>query len=154
MSTKLKPEPVVQSITPYLAVRGAAAAIDFYKKAFGATELMRIDQSDGRIGHAEIRIGQGQIMLADEFPEIEVLSPQTLGGSAVTIHVYVEDVDELFAQAVEAGAKVLRPLADQFYGDRNCKLRDPFGHDWAFATHREDVSPEEMRRRAETSTEG
>jgi PhnB protein len=133
---------------PYLCVKGAAEAIEFYKKAFGATEVMRMGQPDGRIGHAEIKIGNAPIMLADEFPEMGVLSPQTLGGTPVTIHLYVEDVDALAKQAIAAGARVLRPIGDQFYGDRGGKLEDPFGHAWWIATHKEDLSPEEMQKRA------
>lgn len=134
--------------TPYLCIKDAARAIDFYAKAFGAKETMRMAQPDGRIGHAEIRIGSAPIMLADEFPEIGFRSPKTLGGSPVNILVYVEDVDALAARAEAAGATVKRPVADQFYGDRVVVLEDPFGHGWSFATHIEDVSPDEMRRRA------
>jgi PhnB protein len=141
-----------EGATPYLAIKGAAAAIEFYKKAFGATEKMRMVGPDGRIGHAEIQIGKAKLELADEHPEIGFLSPQTLGGSPVTIHIYVEDVDALAAQAEAAGAKVRRPVADQFYGDRGGQFEDPFGHMWFFATHKEDVSPEEMRKRAAAYT--
>jgi PhnB protein len=130
--------------TPYLIVSGAAKALDFYKKAFGATELFRMPQPDGRIGHAEIQIGSSRIMLADEFPERDIRSPQTLGGSPVSIMLYVEDADHVFDQAVAAGAKVTRPLQNQFYGDR----QDPFGHEWHIATHVEDVAPEELQKRA------
>lgn len=133
--------------TPYLCIRGAAEAIAFYEKAFGAIELYRLAEPSGRIGHAEVRIGEAQIMLADEYPEYGVLSPQSLGGSPVSIHIYVDDVDALFQQAVTAGAKVLRPVTDEFYGDRNTKLEDPFGHVWFFATHKEDVSPEVIQSR-------
>ena len=136
-----------EGATPYLAIKGAAAAIEFYKKAFGATETMRMPRPDGRIGHAEIKIGKANLMLADEHPEIRFLSPQTLGGSPVSIHIYVEDVDALAAQAQAAGAKVQRAVADQFYGDRTVQFEDPFGHVWHFATHKEDVSKEEMQRR-------
>jgi PhnB protein len=135
--------------TPYLTVNNGAAAIDFYKSVFGAEELMRMAEENGRIGHAELRIGGGIIMVSDEYPEMGVLSPQTVGGSPVAIHLYVEDVDALFARALAAGAKVLRPLEDQFYGDRAGKLADPFGHLWFCATHKEDVSPEEIGRRAQ-----
>lgn len=134
--------------TPYLCVQGAARAIDFYIEAFGARESMRMPQPDGRIGHAEIRIGSAPIMLADEFPEIGFRSPKTFGGSLVNLLVYVEDVDALAARAEAAGATIKRPVADQFYGDRVVVLEDPFGHSWSFATHIEDVSPDEMRRRA------
>ena len=135
--------------TPYLSIRNAAAAIDFYKKAFGATELLRMTQPDGRVGHAELRIAGAIVMLADEFPEMDIKSPQALGGSPVTIHVYVEDVDRFTERALAAGLEVLRPVADQFYGDRSGFFQDPFGHRWSFATHKEDLSPEELRRRHE-----
>jgi PhnB protein len=135
-------------VTPYLAIDGAAEAIDFYRKAFGATERMRMAGPDGRIGHAEIDIEGGLIMLADEHPQMGFQSPKAYGGSAVTIHIYVADVDALAARAAAAGATVVRPVADQFYGDRSCQLRDPYGHTWSIATHVEDVSPEEMERRA------
>ncbi len=149
MANTAKPIPDgYRHATPYLCVRGAASALEFYKKAFGATEVMRLAQPDGRVGHAEIRIGESVIMLADEFPEMGVRSPQSLGGSPVTIHFYVDDVDALAKQAVAAGATLQRPVADQFYGDRSGSLVDPFGHVWMIATHKEDVSPEEMQRRA------
>jgi PhnB protein len=138
-----------QGVTPYLYIKGAAEALEFYKKAFGASESLRMEQPDGRIGHAEIKIGDAPLMLADEFPEIGVISPQTLGGSTVALCIPVKDVDSLFSQAVAAGCKVLGPLADQFYGERNCKLQDPFGHIWSFSTHIEDVSVEEMQKRSE-----
>lgn len=134
--------------TPYLCIKDAARAIDFYVKAFGARETMRMAQPDGRVGHAEIRIGNAPVMLADEFPEMGFRSPKTLGGSPVNILVYVEDVDAFAKQAEAAGATIKRPLADQFYGDRVVVLEDPFGHSWSFATHVEDVSPDEMRKRA------
>ena len=137
------------SITPYLIVKGAARALEFYKKAFGATELMRLDGPGGKIGHAEIKIGDSPIMLADEHPEIGVLSPQSLGGSSMCMLLYVPDVDRAAAQAVAAGAKELRPVKDQFYGDRSGTFADPFGHVWTIATHKEDVPMEEMRRRME-----
>ncbi len=135
------------SVTPYLIIRGAAKALDFYKRAFGAVELLRMEAPEGRIGHAEIRIGDSTIMLADEHPEIGAKSPESWGGSPVSLMLYVEAVDQVFAQAVEAGATIDRPLADQFYGDRTGGLKDPFGHVWYIATHIEDVSPEEMARR-------
>jgi len=138
-----------RSATPYLTVRNAAAAIDYYKRAFGAQELYRLDDLSGRIGHAEIMVGEATIMLSDEFPEADVLSPETIGGSPVVLHLYVEDVDATVNRAVQAGASVLRPVADQFYGDRGGKLKDPFGHLWWIATHKEDVSPEEMKKRAD-----
>lgn len=136
-------------VTPYLSVNDAAAAIEFYKKGFGATEVMRLPGPDGKLGHAEIRIGDALVMLADESPDYGNLSPKTLGGSAVRLHMYVEDVDAFFEQAVAAGAKVLIPIADQFYGDRSGRLEDPFGHVWLISTHKEDVSPEEMQKRME-----
>jgi PhnB protein len=135
------------SATPYLIVKGAAAAIDFYKDAFGAIEMFRMAGPGGRIGHAEIRIGDSVIMLADEHPDTVNRSPSSLGGSSVGIMLYVDDVDATFARAMELGAKAQRPLADQFYGDRNGTLKDPFGHVWTVATHIEDVTTEEMERR-------
>jgi PhnB protein len=139
------------SVTPYLIIRAAAEAIEFYKTAFGAIELMRMPAPGGKIGHAEIKIGDSPIMLADEFPEMGYKSPQTLGGSPVSIMIYVEDVDVVFDQAVGAGAKVQRPVKDQFYGDRMGTLEDPFGHVWHVSTHKEDVSAEEMERRAKAA---
>lgn len=135
------------TVTPYLIVKGAPRAIEFYKKAFGATEVMRMAQPDGRIGHAEVRVGDSAVMLADEFPEMGIVSPATLGGTPVTLLIYVEDVDARFAEAVAAGATVKRPVVDQFYGDRSGTLADPFGHVWTIATHKEELSPEEMDRR-------
>ena len=139
------------SITPYLIVKGAAEAIDYYKKIFGATEIMRMAQPDGRIGHAELKIGDSHIMLADEFPEMGHHGPQSLESSKlsspVSILVYVEDVDNVVERAVAAGAKIIKPVADQFYGDRSGFIRDPFGHLWGVATHKEDVSPAEMKER-------
>jgi PhnB protein len=137
------------SITPYLVIKGAANAIDFYKRAFGATEVMRMASPDGKIGHAEITIGDSRIMLADEYPEMGHRSPQSIGGTGVSLMVYLENVDEVFKRAVAAGARQLQPVKDQFYGDRSGTLRDPFGHEWTLSTHVEDVSPDEMRRRAE-----
>ncbi len=134
--------------TPYLIIKGAADAIEFYKKAFGATEIMRFPAPGGKIGHGEIKIGDSPIMLADEFPEMGYKSPKTLGGSPVSIMIYVEDVDTVFNQAVAAGAKEQRPVKDQFYGDRLGTLEDPFGHVWHVSTHKEDVSLEEMEKRA------
>jgi PhnB protein len=149
MTSKPKPIPDgYHTATPYLIVKGAAQAIEFYKKAFGATESLRMAQPGGKVGHAEIRKGDSTIMLADEAPEVEARSPQTIGGSPVSILLYVEDVDAVFARAVAAGAVVQRPVADQFYGDRTGGVKDPFGHVWYIATHVEDVSPEEMRKRA------
>ncbi len=137
------------SVTPYLAIKGAAEAIEFYKRALGAVELFRLVAPDGRIGHAEIRIGDSAIMLADPCEEGPFRSPQSLGGSSVGLHVYVEDVDALFTQAVNAGAKVVRAVQNQFYGDRNGTLEDPFGHVWFLATQKEELTPEEINKRAE-----
>ncbi len=149
MPPGVKPIPdAYPGATPYLICRGAAQAIDFYRRAFGAVERFRLEMPDGRIGHAEITIGKAVIMLADEFPEMGARSPQTIGGSPVSVLVYVEDVDAFTRRAEAAGAKVLRPVTDQFYGDRSVHLEDPFGHRWGFATHIEDVSPDEVKRRA------
>lgn len=137
------------SVTPYLIIKGAADAIDFYKRAFGATEVMRMASPDGKIGHAEITIGDSHIMLADEYPQMGHRSPQSIGGTGVSLMVYLEGVDEVFKRAIAAGAKELQPIKDQFYGDRSGTLQDPFGHVWTLATHVEDIPPEEMRRRAE-----
>jgi PhnB protein len=133
--------------TPYLIISGATEAIEYYKQAFGATELFRMPAPGGKIGHAEIKIGDSPIMLADEFPEMGYKSPQTLGGSPVSIMIYVADVDTVFDRAIAAGGKAQRPVKDQFYGDRSGTLEDPFGHVWHVATHKEDVSAEEMERR-------
>jgi len=149
MPSTVKPIPDgYHSVTPYLIIKGAAEAIEFYKKAFGASELFRMAQPDGRVGHAEIKIGDSPIMLADEFPEMGHKSPTTLGGSPVSLMIYVEDVDAVFERAIAAGAKEDRPVEDKFYGDRGGSLSDPFGHLWHIATHKEDVSPEEMEKRA------
>ena len=134
------------SVTPYLCIKGAVQALEYYKKAFGAIELFRMEH-DGKIGHAEIKIGDSPIMLADEFPEMGFVSPQTLGGSPVGIMIYVEDVDTVFKQAIDSGGVEKKALQDQFYGDRSGTLTDPFGHVWTVATHKEDVSPEEMDKR-------
>ena len=147
----MAPRPIPEgyhSVTPYLIVTGAASAIEFYKHAFGAKEVMRVPHPDGRVGHAELQIGDSRIMLADEFPEIGARSPMSLGGTPVGIQLYVDDVDDVAARALAAGAKMLRPVKDQFYGDRSGTLNDPFGHQWTISTHKEDVSPEEMKRRA------
>ncbi|MSO20354.1 MAG: VOC family protein [Acidobacteria bacterium] len=135
------------SITPYLMITGAAAAIEFYKKAFGAEELVRMPSPGGLVGHAEIRIGNSMVMLADECDEAANKSPQTLGGTPVTLLIYVENIDAVFQRAVAAGAKVVREPADMFYGDRSAGVTDPFGHSWYIHTHIEDVSPEEMGKR-------
>ncbi|MET0646866.1 MAG: VOC family protein [Pyrinomonadaceae bacterium] len=136
------------SVTPYLIVNDGARAIEFYKQAFGATEVFRMEGPDGRIGHAEIKIGDSHVMLADEHPEMGAHSPQTIGGSPVSLMLYVEDVDAVVNRAVEAGSELTRPVADQFYGDRTGGLKDPFGHAWYIATHVEDVPPEELEKRA------
>jgi PhnB protein len=133
--------------TPYLVVQNAANAIEFYKKAFGATELMRMPGPGGRIMHAEIKIGDSPIMLADESPEMGIRSPQSLGGTPVSLLLYLNDVDARFKQAVAAGAAVQRPLRDEFYGDRTGTVIDPFGHIWSLSTHKEDLSPEQMEKR-------
>ena len=134
------------TVTPYLIIGGAAKAIEFYKQAFGASELMRLDHGD-KIGHAEIKIGDSHIMLADEYPDMGNRGPLALGGTPVGIALYVPNADEVFKRAVDAGAKVERPLQDQFYGDRSGTIIDPFGHKWTIATHIEDVPPEEIDKR-------
>ena len=138
------------SVTPYLIIKGAADAIEFYKKAFSASELFRFPAPAGKIGHAELKIGDSPIMLADEFPEMGYKSPQSLGGSPVSLMIYVEDVDTIFKQAIAAGGKSQQAVQDKFYGDRSGTLEDPFGHVWHIATHKEDISLEEMERRAKT----
>ena len=135
------------SVTPYLIVNGAVAALDFYKKVFGATELLRFDGPEGKLAHAEIKIGDSVVILADEAPEMGFRSPKSIGGSPVGIMLYVEDVDEMFQRAVSTGATVMKPVEDQFYGDRSGTLVDPFGHVWTVSTHKEDVPLEEMQRR-------
>ena len=136
------------TVTPYLILNAAGDAIAFYKKALGATEVMRMGDPTGRIHHAEISIGGSRVMLADEHPEIEALSPKTIGGSPVSIHLYVDDVDAAVERAVAAGARLIRPVADQFYGDRVGGIEDPFGYRWFIATHEEDLTMDEIRRRA------
>ncbi len=148
MANEVKPVPEgYHTITPYLSVQGAGEAIEFYKKVFGATELMRMADPSGKVGHAELQIGDSRVMLADEHPEIGFRGPKSIGGTAVTLHLYVEDVDACVARAVAAGAKLTRPIEDQFYGDRAGGIEDPFGHSWHVSTHVEDVLPEEMKRR-------
>ncbi len=146
MSTKPIPDGY-HSITPYLIVDNGAAALDFYRTAFGAVELMRFDAPGGKIGHAELKIGDSPFMLADEHPEMDALSPKSRGGSPVGLLIYTEDVDSMFERALQAGGTVKRPVKDQFYGDRSGTLEDPFGHQWTIATHKEDVSHEEMEKR-------
>jgi len=148
MTGKVKPIPDgYHTVTPYLIVDGASAAIEFYRHAFSATEIMRLEHQ-GRVGHAEIKIGDSHLMLADEHPDMGALGPHTVGGSPVSVVLYVDDVDAVVARAVAAGAKLSRPVADQFYGDRSGTVEDPFGHTWHVATHVEDVPPDELRRRA------
>lgn len=139
-------------VVPYLCVEGAGAAIEFYRAVFGATERMRMAEPDGRIGHAEVEIGTAVIMLSDEFPDLGVLAPKSVGGTPVTMNLYVEDVDEVYQRAIDAGATALSPVENQFYGDRNGRFQDPFGHRWSVATHVEDVPPEDMTRRAATTS--
>lgn len=134
-------------ITPYLAIRGAAKAIDFYKRAFGAKERLRMDAPGGMVGHAELQLGGSVVMLADEYPDMDFKGPESRGGTSVTIHFYVKDCDAVVARAQSAGATVVRPLRDEFYGDRTATLRDPFGHVWHVSTHKEDLSAAQIRRR-------
>lgn len=141
-----------EGVTPYLICRNAEAAIDFYKRAFSAIELFRIG-GPGMIGHAEMKIGNAIIMLADEFPPLAV-SPETVGGSSVSLYIYVEDVDSFTEKAIAEGLEVLKPVADQFYGDRTGHFKDPFGHLWAFGTHIEDLTPEELGERAKAAHGG
>jgi PhnB protein len=149
MSPSVKPIPDgYPRLSPYLSVDGAAQAIDFYTQVLGATERFRIPAPGGKVGHAELQIGDSVIMLADEFPEMGIVSPKKIGGTPVTLGVYVEDVDKTFETAVKAGAKELRAVEDQFYGDRSGQFEDPFGHRWSVSTHIEDVPPEEMGKRA------
>jgi PhnB protein len=149
MADKVKPVPDgYHSVTPYMVVDGGARAIEFYKQAFGATELFRMEGPDGKIAHAEIKIGDSHVMLGDECNEMGARGPRSFGGSPVSLMLYVEDVDVTVGRAVEAGAELTRPVADQFYGDRTGGVKDPFGHAWYIATHVEDVPVEELRRRA------
>ncbi|MFZ6712513.1 VOC family protein [Undibacterium sp. TC9W] len=139
--------PAYRGATPYLIIKGAAAALEFYAAAFAANELVRLDDGNGKIMHAEISIGDALLMLADEFPDMGYRGPQSLGGSSVSIHLYVDDVDAVFGRAVELGAKAAMPVADQFDGDRRGTLIDPFGHVWLLASRKEDVSYDELRAR-------
>jgi uncharacterized glyoxalase superfamily protein PhnB len=144
---KVKPIPEgMHSVTPHLVCAGAADAIEFYKKAFGAVEVARLPGPDGKLMHAMVRVGDSAIMLVDENPQYGMLGPKALKGSSVTIHLYVDDADACVARAVKAGAKVTMPLDDMFWGDRYGKLEDPFGHHWSVATHVRDVSREEMQK--------
>ncbi len=148
----LKPIPEgFHSVTPYLCVNGAAQAIEFYKEAFGATERMRMEAPGGKIGHAELEIGDSRIMLSDPFPQASTRPPKELGGTSASVFMYVEDGDEVGKRAVDAGATVTMEVADQFWGDRFGTITDPFGHVWSIATHIEDVPPEEMAERAKAA---
>ena len=148
MANPVKAQPDnYHTVTPYLHIKGAAAAIDFYKNAFGATETVRMPFPDGRVGHAEIRVGDSCVMLADEFPEGRVSPPEQWAIPTVSLLLYVDDVDAVFNKAISLGGKVNKPVADQFYGDRSGTVEDPFGHLWTIATHKEEVTPEEMKRR-------
>jgi PhnB protein len=140
------------SVTPYLIVTGADKALDYYKMAFGANELMRFDGPDGTIAHAEIQIGNARIMIADESPQMGHRSPQSLGGSGTGLMLYVDDVDRTFERAITAGGTTMKAVENQFYGDRSGSLTDPFGHVWTIATHVEDVAPDEMQRRMEAAS--
>lgn len=149
MSQKVKPVPDgYHTLTPYLSIKGAADALDFYARAFGARELMRMPHPDGRVGHAEIQVGDSRVMLADESPEMDFRGPRSIGGTPVHLHLYVEDADTVVTRAVAAGARLVRPVQDQFYGDRMGTVADPFGHVWHVSTHKEDVPPDELQRRA------
>ena len=149
MTAAVKPIPEdYHTLTPYLIFNGAGDAIAFYDKALGAEEIMRLADPSGTVHHAEIRIGDSRIMLADEHPEVLALSPKTIGGSPVSIHLYVADVDAAVQRAVAAGAKLVRPVTDQFYGDRVGGIEDPFGYRWFIATHKEDLTMDEIRQRA------
>jgi PhnB protein len=150
MAAKVNPIPGgYHTVTPYLTVNDAARAIDFYKKAFRAQEIMRMDTPNGKIGHAEIKIGDSVVMLGDEMPGSACHSPTALGGTTAGVFIYVTDVDAAYKQAVDAGAKADMPPANMFWGDRYGRLTDPFGHSWSIATHVEDVAPEEMKKRAQ-----
>ena len=152
MPAKVKPIPDgYHSVTPYLIADGAARALEFYRQAFGAEEKFRSTMPDGKIGHAEMRIGSSIVMLADENPQMGARGPKTVGGTPIMLMLYLEDVDKVFAQAVKAGATVERPLANAFYGDRTGGVVDPFGHRWYLAQHVEDVAPEEIERRAKAA---
>jgi PhnB protein len=150
MSSKVKAIPEdQQTVTPYLAIKDAASALDFYEKAFGAKVLMRLAEPGGRIAHAEMQVGKAIIMLCDEYPDLDHLGPQSRGGSTVVLHLLVEDVDAFLSRAAAAGAITLNPVKDEFYGERTCKLSDPFGHVWMIATRTEELSAEEVEKRYE-----
>lgn len=153
MAAKVKPVPEgYRTVTPYLVVNDARTAIDFYRRAFGAKEVVKMDGPGGKISHAELKLGDSMIMLSDEMPGSGTRAPTSLGGTTAGVFLYLENVDTTFQQAVAAGAKVDSPLADMFWGDRYGKLTDPFGHSWSLATHKEDVAPEEMARRMKEET--
>ena len=155
MANPVKPIPEgYHSVTPYLIINGATQAIEIYKKAFGATELFRMTAPGGRIGHAEIKIGDSPIMLSDEWPEMKYLGPKSLGGSPISLMIYVKDVDTVFKQALRAGAQEQRAVEDKFYGDRSGTLIDPYGHIWHVSTHKEDVTSEEMEKRMAAAGHG
>lgn len=148
MAVQKKPDGY-HTVTPYIIVNGAAAALEFYTKAFNATELFRMEGPGGSIMHAEFKIGDSPIMIADEHPEMGAVGPKTVGGTPVSIMLYVDDVDAIYKQSLAAGAKTVRDIANQFYGDRSACIEDPFGHKWTVSTHVEDVTPEEINRRFE-----
>lgn len=147
MANVTTPPAGYHTVTPYLTVKGAADALAFYKAAFGATEVMRLEMGPNQLGHAEVKIGDSHVMLSDEFPEMGVVGPKTLGGVASTLMIYTEDCDAAIARAVAAGAKVLRAAENQFYGDRMGQIEDPFGHRWSISTHLEDLSVDEIKER-------
>lgn len=151
MAKSVKPIPEgYEGITPYLICKNAAKAMEFYKKAFGAEELYRIGEGD-MVGHAEMKIGNAIFMLADEYPPMNAMSPESIGGSPVSLYIYVEDVDKFTEKAIGEGLEVIKPVSDQFYGDRSGHFKDPFGHMWGFATHVEDLTPEELSERAKAA---
>lgn len=150
MAAHVKPIPEgYHTVTPYLTVHDCAKAIDFYKRAFDATEVYRMAGPPGKIAHAELQIGDSRVMLSDDMPGSDCRSPQLLGGTTANIFLYVKDVDSVYNKAVSAGAKSVAPLADMFWGDRYGRLADPYGHSWSLATHKEDVAPDEMKKRTE-----
>ena len=156
MSSRINPIPSgFHTLTPHLVVKGASKAIEFYKKAFGAEEIRRVPGPDGKsVLHADLKIGDSHVFLVDEFPEMDCRGPQSIGGTPVTIHMFVEDVDAAFSKAVAAGAQVKMPLSDMFWGDRYGLLTDPFGHAWSMASHKEDLTPEEIGKRAQGACAG
>ncbi len=147
-------ENAIRDVFPYLRVRGASDAIEFYKQAFGATEKFRLTEPSGRIGHAELEFGSFVVMISDEYPEYDIQGPEAFGGTGSSIHLHVDDVDAMTQQAVDAGAKLVMEPKDQFYGERSSKVLDPYGHEWLLGSHIEDVSPEEMQRRWDAMLDG